>query len=500
MKILNVMNFVRQCEPRDAETEKKLFSTTASQLAMVKEQDIDNTFLLQYDALCDPRYVELFRNEINEKTELGLWYEIVQELTDAVGIPYESELGWKWDWHIKPGFSMAYSLSDREKLIDEAMRKFKEVFGYYPKTVGSWIMDTHTINYLTDNYDISMMCNCRDQVNTDAYTLIGGYFNQAYFPSRKNMHTPAQSAELTVKTPMFRLLGPDPIHNYDWYKYLSKNCEKKTPCFTMEAVWSGKYPEVNDWYYKTFYENENMGFSYAQIGQENSFAMYDLVNPIKMQIEKAKALKDVRIMKMRDTGEAFKKKYGAETPVTSVCAMDNWDSEDVQSIYYDCKNYTANLFRHNKKVFIRALYLFDENAEDYYNGKCCTTFDAVYENQPVVDTVIWDDGESECGMYLDLDGAQLKTERLSEKALKVSWGDKYVIFYENKTEIKNCDVAFYKGNAKADITPSADRIGYCYRGRKYEVFASVGEIVQENDCIKILSENGNICLEYSVQK
>ena len=31
---------------------------------------------------------------------------------------------------------MAYSPAQRELLIDEAMRKFKEVFGYYPKTVG----------------------------------------------------------------------------------------------------------------------------------------------------------------------------------------------------------------------------------------------------------------------------------------------------------------------------------------------------------------------------
>ena len=95
-------------------------------------------------------------------------------------------------------------------LIDEAMRKFKEVFDYYPKTVACWMIDTHTINYLTDHYDVSTLAICRDQVNFDAYTLIGGYFNQAYYPSRSNMFTPAQSDECRVNVPMFRLLGPAP--------------------------------------------------------------------------------------------------------------------------------------------------------------------------------------------------------------------------------------------------------------------------------------------------
>ena len=164
MKILNVMNFVRQCEPRSESADKVLFSTTKAELELMKELDVENTFLLQYDTLCDPKYVELFKNEITDKTELGLWYEIVEEMTDAVGLPYRSEFGWSWDWHIIPGFSMGYEVKEREMLIDEAMNKFKEVFGYYPKTVASWLMDTHTVNYLTDRYEISAMGNCRDQV------------------------------------------------------------------------------------------------------------------------------------------------------------------------------------------------------------------------------------------------------------------------------------------------------------------------------------------------
>lgn len=83
---------------------------TAEQLKLVNEYDLDNTFLLQYDAVCDADFVSLFKENATDKTELGLWYEIVEPLTSACGIECRSEHGWKWDWHIIPGFSMHYLL------------------------------------------------------------------------------------------------------------------------------------------------------------------------------------------------------------------------------------------------------------------------------------------------------------------------------------------------------------------------------------------------------
>ena len=175
MKIVNVMNFVRQIDERFENSTERLLNLTTEQLRLVNEYKVDNTFLLQYDTICDDRFVQLLKNEATETTELGLWYEIVEPLTSACNIPYRSERGWKWDWHIIPGYSMAYTPVQRELLIDEAMRKFREVFGYYPRTVAGWVLDTHTLNHLAKNYNISAVAICRDQANTDAYTLLGGY-------------------------------------------------------------------------------------------------------------------------------------------------------------------------------------------------------------------------------------------------------------------------------------------------------------------------------------
>ena len=123
MKITNIMNFVRTFEPRDLNIERQLYDMAKSQLELSLEMDLPSTFLLEYDALCDERNIELYKSVVtNPKIEIGLWYEIVEPLTSAIGIPYNSKRGYKWDWLIDPGYSMAYPLEIRGKLIDEAIK------------------------------------------------------------------------------------------------------------------------------------------------------------------------------------------------------------------------------------------------------------------------------------------------------------------------------------------------------------------------------------------
>ena len=83
MKIVNIMNFVRRIDEREENSTERMLSLTSEQLKLVNKYSLNNTFLLQYDALCDPDFVALFKNHATDKTELGLWYEIVEPLTSA---------------------------------------------------------------------------------------------------------------------------------------------------------------------------------------------------------------------------------------------------------------------------------------------------------------------------------------------------------------------------------------------------------------------------------
>lgn len=486
MKVINIMNFVRHIDERMKDSVNILYQTTKQELELVNDFGFENTFLLQYDAVCDENYQKLFREQGTERTELGLWYEIVEPLTSACGLPYRSERGWKWDWHIIPGFSMAYTPKEREMLADEAMRKFKEVFGYYPKTVASWLLDTHTVNYLCERYEISAFAICRDQVNTDAYTLIGGYFNQAYYPSKNNLFTPAQTEEFRNRVPIFRLLGPCPIHNYEGKKYLSEKIEPS--CFTLEPVGKmGKTPECVDWMFKTYFENEDLGFSYAQIGQENSFGL-QILEPLRMQLEKVAQLKNIEILKMCDTGEAFKRIYPNQTPATAVTALDNWDKEDIQSVYYDCQNYVSNLMRWENRICIRSLFLFDERAEERYLYNVCQSFDAVYENLPMINNLLWSGDEKyRCGLVIDAEASVFQAKKQGEGSLKIEWDGGFIIYDEEKITVCAKQIHFYIGTPTADISVLDNVIFYNYKGKFYSL-----EI--RNAQVRRL-ENGDISIE-----
>ena len=489
MKIVNIMNFARAFEPRDPVAEAKLPETTVNQLRLCNRLGLEATFLLQYDVLANESFVDKIKAELQDNIELGFWYEVVEPLTSACGIPYESENGWKWDWHIKPGFSMSYPKHQRELLIDEAMRKFREIFGYYPRTVGSWLLDTHTVNYLADNYDIDAFCFCRDQVNTDAYTLVGGYFNQGYYPSRNNMFTPASTLENQVNVPIFRLLGPDPLHNYDNEKFTSKSV-KHGP-YTMEVALlktGGGNPEIVDWYLRNYFETESLGFAYMQIGQENSFNMFDITDLTEMQIKKILAYPDVKIEKMCDTGRAFKERYRT-TPATAVCALDNWDTPDLQTVYYDSKFYTASIMRRDGDVFIRALYFFDDRIKDLYDGETCDTYDAVYENMPVIDT-LYQRGETDggLGLILDAEAEDIKPQRIGDSSLKISWNDKSVIFHEDSVLINNCKLSFTPMMFNTKICVHNDRIEYEYKTHKYALVIEGGTAYFDGDTIHIAGD------------
>ena len=193
-RIINIINFIRQCEPRiDWITEDVLYQTVVKQIDIMNKYNLKGTFLLQYDALVDTRYQQLLKELDPDKYEIGAWWEIPQPLVENSGYTWRGR--YPWDWHADVGFATGYTPEERTKLVDTYMAEFKKIFGYYPKSVGSWFIDAHTLQYMHEKYGIVASCNCKDQIGTDGYTLWGGYWNQAYYPSVKNAYMPAQNAE-----------------------------------------------------------------------------------------------------------------------------------------------------------------------------------------------------------------------------------------------------------------------------------------------------------------
>lgn len=269
--ILNIVNFLRGLEPRDYHA-ADIRTPFLEQIRLMKEHNLRGTFLLQYDALIDPFYTDILRELPPEQFEIGVWFEIVKQLAEPAGVEWHGR--WSWDYWSEFSYTGAYSFEVREKMADEMFAKFKEIFGYYPRSVGAWCLDAHSVAYISGKYDVDAFCNCKDQFGTDGYTLIGGYFGQAYYPSRNNNHCPANSPGTQINTPVFRMLGSDPIYQYDWGMSLDDGAKPVQGVVTLEPVYNGAgggVPEWVDWYMKENYNGKCLSFSYAQAGQENSF-------------------------------------------------------------------------------------------------------------------------------------------------------------------------------------------------------------------------------------
>lgn len=386
-KIVNIVNFIRQTEPRTytGATDEILYETVVRQVGMLTEYGLKGTFLLQYDALINPLYQNLLKNEVPAGTEIGGWWEITEPHVKAAGIEWRGRF--PWDWFAQVDFSIGYTLEERERLVDVYMEKFREVFGYYPKSVGSWFIDAYTLNYMYERYGIVASCNCKDQYGTDGYTMWGGYWNQAYYPSKVNAYMPAQDASSQIPVPVFRMLGSDPIYQYD--NALDSHFQSVV---TLEpSCDAGKDGEWISWYLDTIADGECMAFNYVQAGQENSFMWERMKAGLSLQIPLIKRMADDRrlqVMTLAETGEWFRSRFKT-TPATCVTALGDWRGEGNKSIWYDSRYYRANLFWHHDSFRFRDIHLFDQDKRSEYMDTVVRSNKFVYSTLPLVDGYVW---------------------------------------------------------------------------------------------------------------
>lgn len=383
--IINIINFVRGVEPRDRTID--LAEPVREQIRLMTDLRLPGTFLVQYDAMTRPDLVALLKPLDPDRFELGLWLEMNEPHTTAAGLPWRGAPGFEWDWHANVGFSVGYTPRERELLVDAAVAKFTQVFGRRPQSVGAWMLDAHTLSYLHDRYQIIASCNCKDQWGTDGYTIWGGYWNQGYYPSRLNALCPAQSLDKQIGLPVFRMLGSDPVSQYDLGLSVKKGATPVQKVESLEPVYTnaGADPEWVDWFFGQSFGNESLAFAYAQVGQENSFGWPKMEKGLTYQFELlAQKLDEWRIERMQDTGHWYREQFPV-TPATSVCALAPYKARDKQSIWYNCRNYRVNVFADNDGLRLRDIFLFDDvYVERYINTPCLTEY-LVYDNLPLMD-------------------------------------------------------------------------------------------------------------------
>ena len=116
-RIVNIINFIRYTEPRSEEiTEQVLYETVRSQAEDLRSKNLIGTYLLQYDALIDPSYQALMKEELERGCEVGAWWEITKPHIEAADYSWRGRF--PWDWHANVGFSVGYTQEERERLVE----------------------------------------------------------------------------------------------------------------------------------------------------------------------------------------------------------------------------------------------------------------------------------------------------------------------------------------------------------------------------------------------
>lgn len=390
MRAINIMNFIRAEEPREP---MDLMEPVREQMALIKSHRLPATWLLQYDALVEGPFVAFLKKEMPANHEVGLWFEMNRRICDDAGIAWRGNPHWEWDYHVPVAYAIGYLPEERCKLADTAVATFKRIFRRDVKTVASWNLDAISVAHFADHYGIDAFANCRDQLATDGFTIWGAPI-AGYYPARKNAWSPAVEPANQLPTPMFRLLGQDPVYYYD----------NQLPYpDTMEPVWpSGRSPVFVDRFLEMIRLGPTQSFAYAQLGQENSFGWPAMRQAYPMQMKKLAKVRQeggLVVETMGETGRRFKQSFRTTPPQAQVMLDDPFGhvQQPERTVWYQSKFLRANLHFRGDQFYLRDLHVYNDQFSQPYLTEPARQHGIEQRMLAVLDGYHWSDASVRAG-------------------------------------------------------------------------------------------------------
>ena len=276
-------------------------------LAPLNQKKIPATWLLRYDAFSNNEGIVFFKKLDVERPddELGIFLEITPRLAELAEVGYP---GGGLFWHdANKIFLSGYKPEERIKLIDASFEKFKEFFGFYPKSVGVWHIDAYSVRYMSEKYGVTGILICADQFGTDGYQIWGGWWGIPYYPSRYNILLPAQTHKNKIDAVVFWWAARDPILGYGGSVRESTYSVQANDYLShgLDAVYFKKL--MNDY----LFDNRNQ-FGQLTIGLENDNNWEKLGDKFDRQIEAVKKeieVGDLKAVTMGNFSDWYQKKF-----------------------------------------------------------------------------------------------------------------------------------------------------------------------------------------------
>ena len=333
------------------------------QIQILKQFDLKATWLLRFDVLNYKTIIDDLNKLPDEK---GLFLEVSPSWANSASVAYQKGQSWH---DAKSAFLTGYERVDREKLIDTAFEKFKQIFGYYPKSVGAWWIDAYSLDYMQKKYGITSGMIVSDQYTTDNYQIWGQYFSTPYYPSKNNVLHPAQTIANKLPVVMLQWAPRDPVNSYGNGVFDST--------FSVQANDYLDYHSLDTKYFSTLmdlYTNQKFNsFSQIVVGLENTYPWqkyageYD--NQMKVIADKRNS-QTISVVSM-DQFASWYKQYFPDFSPTQVILADDPLGSFKKVVWFMNPFYRVGWFINNEGSLFRDIRQYIDGEEELcFREKC----------------------------------------------------------------------------------------------------------------------------------
>lgn len=397
-----------------------LTETPRAQYGIIKSHGLPATWLIRYDALTDPE-VQSFIKSLDASQEIGIFFEITPGITRDAGVSYnQSE-----NWHLaKSVLLTGYSPEDRIRLIDTAFKKFNEITGKTPKSVGAWWIDAYSLGYMKDKYGIEANLDVADQYTTDGYQVWGQYWSTPFYPSKLNALMPAQSEEQKMGVVTMQWATRDPYNGYG-HGVFESTYSVQANDYILHNLGSDYFEKLLNIYPQTTVGIEN-DFDFSKFGEEYK-KQIDLIAGLKNQGR-------LRVYGMQQYAGVYMKENPGISPQVVISADDPLGSSG-KAVWVMNPRYRAGLFFGSAGVEIRDLRFYGDSTKEECFDKKCEQLKLAFSQNSAIDEGnfnskwVIDDGPA------DNISVQTNGENVEVKYKTQSGIDKSITFLPNDIKI-----------------------------------------------------------------
>lgn len=360
---VSVINPIRGSDFWDLNNQK-VEEAVLGQKQILKKYNISATWLMRFDALNYETVVSLLKSDSSD--EVGLFLEVTPTWTKNANVDYHKSENWH---DAGSAFLSGYERGEREKLIDTAFEKFEQVFGYYPKSVGTWWIDAYSLSYMEQKYGITASLIVADQYTTDKYQIWGQYFSTPYYPSKNHILRPAQTLENKIPVVVVQWAARDPINGY------GDGVEEST--YSVQANDYTDYHKLDTSYFSSLvdiYTTQQFNkFGHLVVGLENSYDWNKYSNEYQKQIKALAEKTDtgkLSIVPMKDFASWYQRTFPKLSPEHLILASDPLGT-DKKVIWFMNPYYRAGWFANFDGSVFRDIRQYIDGEEELCFKKRC---------------------------------------------------------------------------------------------------------------------------------